>query len=214
MAGKTSPTRKWLLTHPRPARVRVHVTGEATPRELVCLQGGASWAKCADTIDAFSPRLIEALDAAGAVLRATSAEQLAEAAEAPADEASAPRYAEEDPTAPLAGDSELETFARLLERAHEVSGERAMHFVSTAFDKIVEIANVQSTRLERMQTLVDSMHRRFMSQAAAAGGDDETPADAQGALLAQMIGQFMAGQSAAAAKANGVNGAGHGKGDG
>ena len=212
MAGTTSPTRKWLMLQPRPARVRVHVEGEATPRELVALAGGQSWAKLADTVDAFKPRLVEALDAAGAVVRACSAEQLADAADEEPDAASSPRYAEDDPTVALAGDSQIETFARLLAQAHQTSAQQAQAFIQIAFDKLVEMSNVQSQRLDRMQTLVDSMHRRFMNQAAAAGGGDaEEPANDQGALLMQMLSQFMAGQNAA--KANGAAN-GHGKGDG
>lgn len=214
----TSPTRKFLMAHPRPMKVRLHVPGEAAPRELP-MQPGQSWAKWAQTIDALQPTVIEALDAAGALLRARNPELDGDGAD---DEAEAAEIA--DPTTPLVGDGPLETFARLLADAHRTSGERAFSFVETAFARMVDIVNSQTVRLDRMQTLVDSMHRRFMRDASAAlneGEPGETPDGGQ-ALLAQMIGQFVTAAASAqrggatngAAPAHGPNGAGGTKGGG
>lgn len=203
MAGATSATRQFLMQQPRPVKVRIHVAGEPT-REMA-LGPGQSWNKIATTIDAFKPRLIEALDAAGGVIRASNDEQLAEAAEAaaePADRGGDP----DDPTVPEQGDSQIETFARLLADAHRASGERSFTFVEIAFQKIVEIANVQSLRLDKMQGVLDSMQRRYLQVAAGAlEGDEPSGGGPDPNLLVQMIGQFMQGQAQAAA-AKGTNG--------
>jgi len=194
------------MKQPRPVKVRVHVTGEP-PREM-SLGPGQSWNQIADSIDAFHPRLVEALDAAGGTIRATDDEQRAAAAEAaPAnDEGGDP----DDPTVPMQGDSQIETFARLLADAHRSSSERSFAFVEVAFNKIVEIANVQTVRLDKMQTLIDSMQRRYLQAVAAAGEGEEPGAEGgQAQLLAQMAAQFLQG---AAMKGPGTNGAPHGNG--
>lgn len=204
MAGATSATRRFLMQQPRPVKVRVHVAGEP-PREIP-LGPGQSWNKVATTIDAFKPRLIEALDAAGGVIRASNDEQLAEAAEAAAepDVGGDP----EDPTVPMQGDSQIETFARLLADAHRASGERSFTFVEIAFQKIVEIANVQSLRLDKMQSVLDSMQRRYLQVAAGAlEGEEPSSGGPDPNLLVQMLGQFMQGQAQAAHK--GTNGTPH-----
>jgi hypothetical protein len=208
--GATSPTRRFLMKQPRPTKVRIHVTDE--PVREMALGPGQSWNQIADSIDAFRPRLIEALDAAGAVIRANNDEQLADAAEAApeVDRGGDP----EDPTVPMQGDSQLETFARLLADAHRASGERSFEFVQIAFQKIVEIANVQTVRLDKMQGVLDSMQRRYMQVVSGAiDGEQENAGNDQGALLAQMLAQFMQG-SAMAGKlpGNGTNGAPHGNG--
>ena len=152
------------------------------------------------------------LSATGGTIRATDDEQRAAAAEA-APEVD-PGGDPDDPTVPMQGDSQIETFARLLADAHRSSSERAQAFVELAFNKIVELANVQTTRHDRMQSLVDSMQRRYLQAVSAATDGEENPEQAgQGALLGQMLAQFMSGQAQAAA-AKGTNGAPNGHGNG
>jgi hypothetical protein len=195
------------MKQPRPVKVRVHVTGE--PARELALGPGQSWNQIADSIDAFNPRLVEALDAAGATIRATNDEQRTAAAEAApeVDLGGDP----DDPTVAMQGDSQLETFARLLADAHRSSSERSFAFVEVAFNKIVEIANVQTVRLDKMQALVDSMQRRYLQAVAGAADGDEPPADGQAALLAQMAAQFLQG-AAMKGQGQGTNGAPHGNG--
>ena len=209
MAGSTSATRQWLMQQPRPHTLRVHVNGEPAPRDL-SLQPGQSWQKLADTIDALAPRLVEALSETGRLIRARNPELVT-----PDDVDQVETGDPDDPTVPVEGDTQIETFARLLADAHRISGERAMTFVETAFAKIVEIANVQSSRLDKMQALVDAMQRRWMRDASNTidGVNDGEGGDAsQQALLAQMFASFVQGQAMSGAKANGTNGAPHGAG--
>lgn len=214
MAGRTSPTRRFLMAKPRPVRLRVHVEGEAAPREIA-VGAKDSWSRLADTLDALSPSLVEAFDGSGNLLRANNAEQL----EPSEDEAAAaggesPAELVEDPTTPLQGDGPLETFARLLADAHRSSGDRAFSFVEVAFTRMVEIVNAQTKRMDAMERVVDGMHkvmrRAYENQVAGAEGD-EAPAAAAPAgmdpLLVQMVMQFIQGQMMKGAGNGAANGA-------
>lgn len=196
MAGTTSPTRKWLMQAPRPSKVRIHVAGDAV-REITP-SSHMTWAKLANTIDALNPSILEALGKDGELLRARNLEQVAEQGE-PQEPAG-----EGDPLEHVEGETELESFARLIAAAHQSSSERAFQFVEVAFRSMVEMHNLNVKQLSAMQQSVEGVHkiwRRAYEQNVAQGGGEEGDENgavaAGGGLLMQMLAQFANAQAMA-----------------
>lgn len=133
--------RGFLLVHPKPAAVRV----SSEDGETQVLKPGKSFARCADTIAALAPELLECLDAQGSVTRAMRMDspeaRRSEAAEIP-------EGLKADPHALM-----LTHFADLLHRAYE-------HSTEIAFNRLADFVSMQNersasieSRLERQEAI-------------------------------------------------------------
>ena len=181
-----SRIRGFLLQLPKPHMVRV--TGEGEPQEL---KPGKSYAKLADTIAALGPDLVECLDSAGAVLRATRLDTAeahrSNAAEVPAALAS-------DPNAAM-----LTHFANLLHRAYEHSTEIAFTKMVELVDKMGDRSDGIEQRLERAETrnralLQDQVDDAFeRAQEAAERAQEQAAAEGGGDIGQQLVGSFLNG---------------------
>ena len=179
MAAKS--TRGWLLEQPRAERLRLTLANGETR----ILEVGPSpvWWRIAETIDAMQPTTIEAQNASGGLLRARDPARDG----VPAETADAGDDLEV--TEPAENESQLELFARLLADAHRSS----QSFMETAFNRMVDLANVSTRRMESMErsmSQMEKMLRRAYAQVIDANEDD-TPPDP----LTQLIGAFTGGQS-------------------
>lgn len=200
--------RGFLLRAPKPVLVRV-TTQEGDTQEI---KPGRSYAKCAETIEALDPDLIECFGADGALLRAlrTATEDATRS-----DAAALPAGLAADPQA-----LQITHFANLIHRAYEHSTEIAFTKLGEFTDRIMEYQQAIEARLER----VEAAHRRTLREqiddeleraeavAEAAAANAET-----GGLEQQMAGALFSGLANAQArpKTNGAkptNGAAQPKG--
>jgi hypothetical protein len=175
--------RGFLLQLPRPALVRI--SGDGEPQEL---SPGKSYAKCAETIEALAPLLIECLDSSGKVLRATRTDtpeaQRSDAAALPAGLAA-------DPNALM-----LTHFANLIHRAYE-------HSTETAFQKLVDVMermNERSDAIEQRLERTEAANRRLLQDQVddafdrAAEAAEKATTEGEGGLGQQMMGAFLGGK--------------------
>jgi hypothetical protein len=192
--------RGFLLKVPKPVIVRITVDGETQD-----LKPNKGYAKCAETIAAMGPELIQCLDAEQTLLRAMRTDnadaQRSDAAEVPA-------ILQTDPHAAL-----LTHFSNLLHRAYE-------HSTEVAFSRLVELTdrmNERSDQIERRLERAEAANRRAIedqvSDAFERAEEIATKATEQGAggggLGDQMMQAFLSGRMrSAAAKPNGSNGGG------
>ena len=127
---------------------------------------GQVWAQLEETIGALGASRIEALDASGAILRATTLE--------PDDE---PQAA---PAATHAGDGNLDRLARIIAEAHDAGARRHAQAYETAFARQLELLGVVAARLTSLETAyhrsVTQVAQLQLDAAAASGGDDATQA--------------------------------------
>jgi len=145
-----SRVRGFLLKIPKPAVVRITVDGETQD-----LKPNRGFAKCAETVLAMGPELIQCLDAEGTLLRAmrtdTADAQRSDAAEIP-------DVIAKDPHAAL-----LTHFSNLLHRAYE-------HSTEVAFSKLVELMdrmNERSDQIERRLERAEAANRRAVEDQIA-----------------------------------------------
>lgn len=142
---------------------------------------GQTWADMARTIIAMKPDKIQALDAQDRVMRAVECVNLIGA------------EVDEDPdivtpTSTTAGRGiEFEVYARLLADAHK-SGQG---FMEKAFDKLVEIVNVQARSLAAVEKSLEQTGR-LLAKAYAAGAGPTGEQDDPG-FLQTMIQSFVNG---------------------
>lgn len=173
--------RNFLIRQPTAHEVRVTREGD-----VGIVAKGGSWAKCADTLRALQPDLVELLDKDGKVIRAMR----------PAEEHDAEASSPEPPAA-LAGNAEaamLTHFANLIHRAYE-------HSTTVAFSKMVELveridgrADTIEARLER----TEAAYRRAMQQRIDDALDQAEELQEQsgsGDLLTTMANTFAQGAS-------------------
>jgi len=195
----SNPTRSWLLTQPRPASVNLTLaSGEV--RKLP-VAPAPNWAKVAQTIDAMQPTLIEALDAAGNLLRATSPGLVDDTEVEPED----PSTESERNAKPSSSDVPLEVFARLLAQAYA-------HSTDVAFSRMVDLFAAVNRRSEALERSLDATHkmlRRAWEEQIAVQAEVAQAQAATEDPLKDLVGAFVGGQAqAAVAKhVNGANGA-------
>lgn len=198
--------RGFLLQLPKPHLVRL--TGDGEPQDI---KPGKSYAKCADTIAALNPDLIECLDADGKVLRAA---RMSAADGHRSDAAALPVGLESDPNALM-----LTHFANLIHRAYE-------HSTEIAFTRLVELTermNDRSESIEQRLERSEAANRRLLQEqvddAFERAQEHAANAEGGGDLVNQMAGAFLSGSmnkpaaaAAAAPKPNGqkTNGASKG----
>jgi hypothetical protein len=186
--------RYWLLSQPRPARVRM--TSGSKVSELAVAQG-MSFATVARSILAVSPDLIEALDSTGNLIRAVRPAELDD------DDDDGPTVAKRGVPLPVPATSSdpetarFELFARLLSEAYK-------HSTSVAFDKLAEISTIMGNRGEALERSLASTERllhqawrenvEIQAEAAQAAVENQDPVTA-------MIGAFAGGQQQARTEA-------------
>lgn len=194
MSADVARIRGFLIQQPKPAFVRI--TGEGEPQELT---PGRSYQRCAETIAALDPELVECLDASKKLLRAMNLSapeaRRSDAAEIPAGIAA-------DPQALM-----LTHLANLVHRAYE-------HSTETAFTKLVELMdrmNARSEAIEQRLERAEAQYRRLANEQIEAALDraEEAQAGAGGDLPQQMLGAFLGGQNTSGGAAPKANGKGH-----
>lgn len=193
MSADVARIRGFLIQQPKPAFVRI--TGEGEPQELT---PGRSYQRCAETIAALDPELVECLDASKKLLRAMNLSapesRRSDAAEIPAGIAA-------DPHALM-----LTHLANLVHRAYE-------HSTETAFTKLVELmdrVNARSEAIEQRLERAEAQYRRLANdqiEAALDRVEEAQAASAGGDLPQQMLGAFLGGKGQGNAAA--TNGKGH-----
>ena len=152
--------RSWLRRSPKPAQLRCD--GQLVPVP----SAGNVWAQLEETVTALGASRIEALDASGAILRAT---QLESDDDAPA-------------AAPAShhGDGQLDRLARIIAEAHDAGARRHAQAYETAFARQLELLGVVAARLTSLETAyhrsVTQVAQLQLDAAQAAGGDDATNA--------------------------------------
>jgi hypothetical protein len=183
-----SQVRNFLLAHPKPVSVRVRtIDGE----EKVLKP--KNYAKCADSIVALEPELIECLDKDGNLLRARRADA---SAPNPSDDPALPEVLRTDPQA-----ASFALYARLLHRAYEHSTEVAFARMVEIVERMGERADAIERRLERAEAdrrnvLERQIEDAFERAEAAAEGAEGAQA---GPLQTIMERAFMSGMAAQAA---------------
>lgn len=173
--------RGFLLRAPKPVLVRV-TTQDGDTQEI---KPGRSYAKCAETIEALDPDLIELFDPEGKLLRAlrVSSEDASRS-----DAAPVPAGLAADPQALM-----LTHFANLLHRAYEHSTEVAFSRLGEFVQLQTEHAQAVEARLER----VEAAHRRTLQDQLDAEmervAEQAEQAEQGGGLESQMAGALFSG---------------------
>lgn len=127
--------RGWLLRKPKPAKLRLTKDGES---ELMPF--GKSAAATAESIEAFEPELLEALDQAGDVLRVT---RMVERMRGEEPEVELPAALATDPNAAM-----LLLFGKLLAGAYR-------HATQTAFEKMVDLTEAMGQRTDSIESRLE-----------------------------------------------------------
>jgi hypothetical protein len=184
--------RNWLLKHPRPHTVKV-IDEHGGEHVVQC--GQASWARCADSIIALRPDLLQAMTPDGQIIRACRPNDVAEdwVAEDDPEGAPAPRRAPPPPLQiPLTGldpeSARFSLFAQLLAEAYK-------HSTDVAFARLADIVEGQNRRAENVERTREAMYRTHVKQLEAAlkeAGQD-VPEAPNGELLQQMLGGLLQG---------------------
>jgi hypothetical protein len=182
--------RGWLLMQPRAESIRL-----TCGKDIRALSPkGQTFMKLAKTIEAMSPDLIEAVDAAGGLLRAVRPADVDDDDDAP------PAATAIVPVVPF--DAETERFklvAQLLAEAHRDSYNALVH--------ICDSNQRRAESLERTANHYERMRRDELEDRLDEARELAESAQAQGGPLAQLASQFLGGQqmgAAAAAKPNGA----------
>lgn len=169
--------RGFLLRAPKPVLVRVSSEDGETQE----IKPGRSYAKCAETIEALDPELIECFDSEGKLLRAlrTTSEDASRS-----DAASLPPGLATDPNALM-----LTHFANLIHRAYEHSSEVAFSKQSEFVEMLLQHMQSTDARLQR----VEADHRRTLREQI----DDELDRATEAAQTAEESGSLEQQMSAA-----------------
>jgi hypothetical protein len=174
--------RGFLLQLPKPHLVRV--TGDGEPQDL---KPSKSYAKCAETIAALAPDLIECLDSDGKVLRAMRTGGVDAHR---SDAAAIPAGIEADPQALM-----LTHFANLLHRAYE-------HSTEIAFTRMVDMVERMGDRSEHIEARLErseAANRRLVNEQiedAFARAEEVAERTGEGGdFVQQMAGAFLSGRA-------------------
>ncbi len=175
---------KWLMTSPRPARVRV-TDMEGAVSDVLC--GQTTWVKLAETIEAMQPDQLQALNEQGAILRAIRPNDHSEdwSSEEEPPRNSKPRMVPPAIDIPIA-DMDPET-KRLLLVARLIA-DAYRHSTDVAFERLAELVEAGNRRAEAVDQAREAMYRthvRQLEQQVKALG--EQPAEAPNDLLGSMI---------------------------
>lgn len=179
--------RGFLIQKPKPALVRV--TSDGDSQEIT---PGKSYQRCAETIAALDPELIEIFDAGKKLIRAMD---LRDEESQRSDAAAIPAGIAADPHALM-----LTHFANLLHRAYEHSTEIAFAKLVDLTDKLNDRSEAVEQRLERAEL----QYRRLANEQIESALDRAEEAQQQGqqgGLGEQMLGAFLGGRGEAPAGA-------------
>ncbi len=197
--SRVTTIRRWLMTGTKPAAIEVTNANNEVKR--VTFGFGDTWIAVARTIDAFEPVRLCAYDTDNNILRASLMTSLLDID--PEDTASDATTGTA-PRGPLSSNEQmLVTFATLIAKAYENSSNIAWN---TAFQKMVEIADIQGRRAEAIESRLarmESLFNRTFAQQVSNATDQEPD------LLSQIVGAYVQGAAAAhAGKPGPTNGKG------
>lgn len=197
--------RFWLLRMPRPVSLRLTRQGVASP---LAIPHGGSWMQLARSIHALQPELLECLDGAGGLIRATRPLEEYDPESLEEEEDGKPTAAAARAAAPIpavSSDPEtarFELFARLYSEGVKHATEQARSGNEVAFSKLCEIADIMGKRGEALErslaTTERLLHQAWRDNAELSL---EAQAAAQADPLAGIIGAVSEGMGMA--KANG-----------
>lgn len=155
--------RRWLRRDPRPHAIRCD-GAQVVPVPTV----GQVWAQLEETLTALAPSKLEALDSAGAVLRAV----VLETDDAPSSATS---------SSPSSSGTELATIARIIADAHDAGARRHAEAYGLAFSENTKLVGLLAQRLAGLETawqkaMAQVAQAQADAAAAASSGDDATSA--------------------------------------
>lgn len=195
--SRVTTIRRWLMTGTKPAAIEVTNANNEVKR--VTFGFGDTWIAVARTIDAFEPVRLCAYDTDNNILRASLMTSLLDID--PEDTANDTPTAQRGPLS--ANEQMLVTIAQLIAKAYENSSQIAWN---TAFNKMVEIADIQGRRAEAIESRLarmESLFNRTFAQQVSNAADQEPD------MLSQIVGAYVQGAAAAAAgKPSPTNGKG------
>lgn len=197
--------RTFLLGSPKPERLRLTCAEDEVhdldvPRNL-------SWKKFAESVAALRPELIEAFDGAGKIIRAVRPNEV---------EDESPENLSSKPSSSTAANSNLrDPMLATLDRFGALLADAYRHSTETAFNRMVDLFEAVNRRSESLEKSLEATHKLLRrawadeqeAQIAAAEAVAATNADP----LGQIVGAFVQGQVAGAAKPNGAHSAPNGK---
>lgn len=172
------------MVQPKPRTIRVRTeSGE----DLVPT-GESSWVDIAATVDSLNPKLLQALDAEGKVLRAIKFEALADRSDQEDEDEPGPM--------PIAGNmSVLERWGQLLSDAYRHQG--------SALEKMVDVLSVQGRTIEAYERLTAHLTKQLARAVA-----DSEPEQREPDLMTGMMQQMVAGALTGANELKPPNGKG------
>lgn len=192
--------RGWIMRNPKPHRVRV--TSSDGVREIAMTTLGETWAQRANTIWQLDPVLVEALNEANEVVRATRFDDRA-TDDDDDDEPAAATPAAPAPIAVTSTDPEtarFELFARLYSQGVKDGITAATAQTDTAFSKLVEICNVLSKRGETLEKSLGTVER-MLREAWRQNLELEAEAKENKDPLTEIVEAFAGGREAGEAEA-------------
>lgn len=200
----------WLKRRPRPAMVRL--TMDSGDMREMPTDKVRSWAVVANSIHALDPKLVEACDPNGGIIRILGPEQLGHVEPDDNDDdgdgepraaapAATPRIMPTDPES-----QRFVLVAQLLAEANGRVADAYKHSTEVAFKRMIDLFESVNSRSENREKELDAMYK-LMRRALQEQLDAEPAATAQDpgdAMLNGMISNFVAGQNSAP-----TNGKGH-----
>lgn len=206
MSSEVARIRGFLIQKPKPVAVRV--TGDGEPEVI---KPGKSYQRCAETIAALDPQLVECLDGTNQIIRAMD---LREEDSRRSDAAPIPQGIAADPHALM-----ITHFANLLHRAYEHSTEVAFGRLVDLTDRLNDRSEAIEQRLERAEAISRKLYNQQIEDAldrADEAAELAKEQQQQSGLGEQMLGSLIGGmnQRAAVPRTNGKsNGRANGKHD-
>lgn len=187
--------RSWLLPNPRPTTLRL-TTSKGTEETILC--SGQPWAHIAQTVVAMDTVSIHALDAEGRTIRAAKVSDIL--AELNDDEPASSSTTGEATAnnGPLVVPSSFERgMLALFDRCADRIAEAYRHATDVAFDRLVDVVNLQSQanvsmQREMMQARVESrkLEREMFDQAW-----EQAEANGDGDMFKQFFSAYLQGQT-------------------
>lgn len=189
--------RSWLLKQPRPAAVRLK---QGTEIQTLPVNPGVTWASIAQTILAFEPDTIEALDDKAGLIRASSLVSIVAG-----EDSEAPTIVDVGPVR-AALDAETARYKIFAEHIAE-----AYRFATgVAFERMVDLFGAVNRRSESLEKSLEATHR-LLGKAYQEQIDTALEHASAEDPVTNLVGAFMQGANQAAVEAVANKGPSNGK---
>lgn len=176
-----SSLRRWLRRHPQPVRLRVD------GKDVAIASGANQWSTTEESIRALGGNRIEALDANGTCLRATT---LGTTGAPPSDDDDDDRSSDRG----RFRESDLVTMSRLLAESYQSGARQHAEAYEKGFSALLGLVGMVTNRLTALETAWQkSMHATARAQADLLIAQAEASAGGEEGGLGQLLGAFAAG---------------------